>query len=214
MLAGLECAVNNPSTDSELMEYFMCNKNLTLMQVTGTTIEFIVHGYADVYNPEAFEQYVINRNGYFYNKISSAVTKEQMEKLYRAIFGEGRYKLRMCAAYTADMRNGMKAFSGYIFPPESFTYLPNPHIQHHGCIGANAMRFQEYLQKKDYVGAINQAVISARNLNFFDSAAVSNLARDLSASNIKCIEKPDGTLLTPQEAITELEGGAECPDRL
>ena len=107
----------------------------------------------------------------------------------------------------------MKAFSGYIFPPESLTYLPNPHIQHHGCIGANAMRFQEYMQKKDYVGAINQAVISARNINFFDSAAVSNLGSDLSSSGFRCLERPDGKLLSPLEAIIELERGAECPDR-
>jgi len=48
--------------------------------------------------------------------------------------------------------------------------------------------------------------VSARNLNFYDSPVITALARDLSRSDIKCIEKPDGTLLTPLETIKELEG--------
>jgi len=214
-LAGLECAINNHAGDSELMEYFMCNKNLNLIQVTGTTMEFVSHGYADVYDVDAFEKYVENHNGYLYNNISSAVTKTQMEKLYRAIFGDCRYKLRLCAAYTADMRTGLIAYKYYNFPPESINYLPNPHIQKFGCIGDYASRFHEYMQKKDYVGAIDQAVVSGRNLNFYDSTVMSNFAQELSCTIKKCIEKSDGTLITPLEAINELEGGeTECPDPL
>ena len=63
------------------------------------------------------------------------------------------------------------------------------------------------MHRKDYVGAIDQSVVSARNLNFYDSAAIGAFARDLSGSTLKCIEKADGTLLTPREAINELEGG-------
>jgi hypothetical protein len=206
-LAGLECAISKHSGDSELMEYFMCNKNLTITEVAGTKITFIAHGYADIYDEEAFEAYVSNHDGYFYEELSPRVTAEEMEKLYRAIFSEGKYKLRICAAYTADIRNGLKAFRDYIFPQESRTYFPNPHIQVSGCIGNYAGRFQEYLQKRDYVGAIDQATVSARNLNFYDSTVIKSFARDFSRTTIKCVEAPDGTLLTPREAIKEREGG-------
>jgi len=214
-LAGLECSLNEHSGDSELVEYFMCNKNLSLINVSGTRMEFVAHGYADIYDPDAFNQYVGNHSGYMYSNLSSAVTKPQMEKLYRAIFGDGKYKLRICAAYTADMRTGLKAFQHYSFPIESATYFPNPHIQQFGCIGTYAGRFQEYMQKKDYVGGIDQAVVSARNLNFYDSSVISRFAQDLSKTAIKCVEKADGTLLTPREAIIELEGGdTGCQDPL
>ena len=205
VLAGLECSINSESGDSELMEYFMCNKNLTITQVSGTTIGFIAHGYADVYDIEAFEQYVSNHRGYMYSSLSPAVTKVQMERLYRALFGSGIYKLRMCAAYRADMRTGLRAFQNYSFPSESQTYLPNPHIQGFGCIGTYAGRFQEYMRNKDYVGAIDQAVVSARNINFYDSSVIPTFGNTLSRATIQCIEKPNGTLLTPQEAIKELE---------
>ena len=206
ILAGLECSISGQSEDSELMEYFICNKNLTITSVSGTAIEFVAHGYVDIYDPSAFEQYVSNHRGYMYANLNSAVSKPQMEMLYRAIFGENKYKLRICAAYRADMRVGLRACKDYSFPLESQTYLTNPHIQQFGCIGTYAGRFQEYMQRKDYVGAIDQAVVSARNLNFYDSSVIPTFARDLSHTSIKCIEKSDGTLLTPREAIAELEG--------
>jgi hypothetical protein len=207
-LAGLECAIGKNSGDSELMEYFMCNKNLHIARVSGTRIEFVAHGYADIYDLEAFETYVENLDGFFYGNISSSIEPEQMEMLYMAIFSECKYKLRICAAYTADMRTGLRAFQSYSFPHESRTYFPNPHIQSFGCIGSYAGKFQEYMQKRDYVGAIDQAVVSARNLNFYDSAVISSFGRDFSRTSIKCLERADGKLLTPKEAIKELEGGA------
>ena len=211
-LTGLECAIVEHDGDSELMEYFMCNKNLSIIKVLGTCIEFVVHGYADVFDPDAFEQYVQNHNGYMYTNLSPCVTNAQMELLYRAIFGDNVYKLRLCAAYSADINGGLKAKEHYHFPPESDTYLPNPHIQIHGCIGTYAMKFQEYMRKRDYVGAIDQATVSCRNLNFHDSGVISKFMGQLSYnSSVKCIEKSDSTLITPLEAIKELErSNAPC----
>jgi hypothetical protein len=214
-LAGLECAIKNHGDESELMSYFMCNKNLSIINVSGTGIEFVAHGYADIFDEEAFDKFVKNHNGYMYAKLSPRVSKPQMEKLYRAIFGgENKYKLRICAAYNADMKSGLSAIKHYTFPPESETYLENTHIQQFGCIGSYAARFQEFMRKKDYVGAISQAVIPARNLNFYDSVVISTFASQLSCTSKTCIEKTDGTLITPYDAILELEGGVEqCQDQ-
>jgi hypothetical protein len=148
-----------------------------------------------------------------YSKLNPDITKQQMELLYRAIFGSsGKYKLRLCAAYSADMKTGLKAKQHYNFPPESNSYFANTHIQFYGCIGNYAGRFQEYMRKCDYVGAIDQAVVSAKNINFYDSTVISTFAEELSYSSINCIEKSDGTLLTPLEAIEELEGES-CQDQ-
>jgi len=187
------------------MEYFMCNKNLTIIQVEGTVIKFVAHGYVDVYDEDAFEQYASNHDGYLYQSIHSDIPDTEMEKLYRAVFADGIYKLRICAAYMVDMRTGVAALRDFSFPMESATYFPNTHIQKYGCIGSYAGRFQEYLQKRDYVGAIDQAVVSARNLNFYDSSVMARFAEDFSRTTISCLEARDGRLLTPREAITELE---------
>jgi hypothetical protein len=217
-LAGIECSINDQSGDSELMEYFMSNKKLAIVQVRGTAIDFVAHGYADIYDEEAFGRYVGNHKGHLYTQLPPAITKPQMEKLYRAIFSDGIYRLRICAAYRADMKTGLSAHQHYIFPAESMAYFPNPHIQHFGCIGSYSGRFQEYMHKRDYVGGIDQAVVSARNINFHESSVMAVFAKELSRTTISCIEKPDGTLLTPREAIKELhqnitiepEEDAEC----
>jgi len=210
ILAGLQSQIDGIGDDSELMEYFLCNKQLSIIRVTGTELEFVVHGYADVYDEEAFETYAGNLNSDLYNQLGSGVTKKEMQSLYQAIFSNGKYKLRLCAAYRADMKNAIKPVMDYVFPPESQTYLPNPHIQQYGCIGGYASRFVEYMSKRDYVGAIDQAVVSARNLNFYDSAVMSAFAKNLSRTTIKCIEDADGTLMTPREAIKELTEVAVC----
>jgi rubrerythrin len=214
ILAGLESTLNAKPKDSDLIEYFMCNKKLTVIQSYRTTLEFVAHGYADIYDLDAFNQYVGNHDGYLYTELNPSITNLQMERLYRAIFNDGRYKLRICAAYTVEIRSGLKAFSNYTFPDESLTYFPNPHIQQYGCIGTYAGRFQEYMNRQDYVGAIEQASVSARNLNFYDSAVMSGFSKSFSRTTKKCLEKSDGTLLTPKDAILEMEGDSECQDLL
>jgi len=206
-LAGLEDAIIKQNENSELMEYFMCNKNLTILHAEGTIIKFAVHGYADIYDTDAVERYVANHDGFLYQQIAASITPVQMEKLYRAIFIDDVYKLRICAAFLVDMRKGLRALQHYTFSAESKTYLPNTHINYYGCVGSYAGRFQEYMQKRDYVGAIDQAVVSARNLNFYDSTVMAQFAHDLSHTDITCIETTDGSLLTPCEAIIQLEGG-------
>jgi len=216
LLAGLKCKVNDIGENSEIMDYFLCNKQLNLISVSGTEIEFVVNGYADVYDEEAFEAYVGSHFGYMYRDISDSITTVQMEKLYRAIFDDNILKLRISAAYRADMQRGITPLKEYFFPPESQTYLPNPHIQKYGCIGGYASRFQEYAHKHDYVGAIDQAVMSARNINWHDSTVINSFAHTLSCTSIKCIETPDGTLMSPSKAIKYLEKkGAEqeCQDQ-
>jgi len=211
ILAGLQCKIDETAEEeSELMEYFLCNKQLSVMRVQGMELEFVVHGYADVYDEDAFETYFGNHNSYLYNRLGNSVTKDEMDLLYRAVFGDGKYKLRVCAAYRADMRNGLRPVQNYTFPPESQTYLPNPHIQQYRCIGGYASRFVEYMQNRDYVGAIDQAAVSARNLNFHDSAVMPALAGNLSVTTVKCIEDADGNLMTPREAIKKLKEVAGC----
>jgi len=213
LLAGLESRINSEADgESELMEYFMCNKQLSIMRVRGTELEFVVHGYADIFDEDAFDTYVSKHTSYLYTQIGDNVTIEQMELLYRAIFG-GNYKLRLCAAYVANMRNSITPLQDYSFPPESQTYLPNPHIQRFGCIGNYARRFAEYMYNKDYVGAIDQAAVSARNLNFHDSSVMRNFAHTLPRTTIKCVEDANGNLMTPREAIKKLEEALTCQNQ-
>jgi hypothetical protein len=195
----------NEGGGSDIMEYFLCNKNLSLISVKGTAIEFVVHGYVDIYDEDALEKYLCNHNSYLYNNIGD-IPKEVMERFYRTIFIDRTLKLRICAAYKADMRNHITPLTDYIFPPESSTYIPNQHIQGSGCIGGYVQRFVEYMANRDYVGAIDQAAVSARNLNFHDSGVIAKLVTNLLNTTATCIEDLDGKLMTPMDVIDRLAG--------
>jgi hypothetical protein len=213
-LAGLQSRVDGGGGDSELMEYFLCNKNLSIIRVQGTALEFVVHGYADIYDEEAAETYIGNPNSYLYNQCIGIIPKESMERFYRAVFLGRTHRLRVCAAYKADMRNSITPLRDYTFPPESQNYIPNSHIQRHGCIGGYAARFMEYMHRRDYVGAIDQATMSARNLNFHDIGVITHFVQTLTRTTLRCVEDAAGNLTTPREAIVKLEEGAECRDPL
>jgi hypothetical protein len=209
-LAGLQCRLDGDNGESELMEYFLCNKNLSIIRVQGAELEFVVHGYVDIYDEEALERYLDNPGSYLYKWVDEEATKESLERFYRAVFFDRTLKLRICAAYKANMRNSITPIKAYIFPPESGSYIPNPHIQNAGCIGGYYSRFMEYMQKRDYVGAIDQAAVSARNLNFHDSGVIAKFINALLKTTIQCIEDADGNLLTPRMAIEKLEEEALC----
>ena len=204
ILAGLESIIDD-NNQSELLDYFLCNKNLSIIRVNGTELEFVVHGYADSYDEDALDTYVNNPKSYLYNYSITNCTADAMKRFYHAIFSDRAYKLRICAAYRADMSSRIYAIKQYIYPPECQTYIPNPHIHTHGCIGSFSPRFTEYLKNRDYAGAVDLAAVSARNLNFHDSGVISKFIKTLSGTPIKCIEDKDGNLMTPRQLIKNLE---------
>lgn len=214
ILSGLQCRLNSSDNNtSELMNYFLCNKKLSIIRVDGASVEFVVRGYADVYDESAVNGYAKNYNSFLYSNISSAVSKEDMEKLYRAVFNDRLYSLCICAAFTLDLKNGVAPRQDYTFPPECKDYLPNPHIQEYGCMGGYSHRIAEYLYNKDYVGAIEQTSVSARNLNFHDSAVMEKFSYSLSCTHVKCIEDADGNHMSPRAAISRMKGGASCQNQ-
>jgi len=78
MLMGLEETIEKQTESSELMEYFMCNKNLSISKVVGMTLEFVAHGYMDVYDAEAFEHYVENYKSNLYASLNPDISKPQL----------------------------------------------------------------------------------------------------------------------------------------
>ena len=66
------------------------------------------------------------------------------------------------------------------------------------------------MKNRDYVGAIDLATVSARNINFHDSGVISRFIKTLSGTPIRCIEDTDGTLMTPKQAIRKLEEDEGC----
>ena len=206
-LLGLERRIEE-GVESELMEYFLCNRKLHLENIDGTYMYFAVRDYLSYFDEDAAATYIKNRNGYFYSCCNSSLTKGGMEKLLTAIFVDQTIKIRFCAAYYFDMNGSVTPNSNHHFGPEFKGYRPNPHIDQYSCMGNYKPAINTALRNRDYITALEQCVASAKSLNFHDSTVMINFIEQFTAnggSSYKAIELPDGTVVSPREAVKWIE---------
>lgn len=197
---------NSKDIDSELINYLTCNKHVNLHRVTDMTVEIGVTTTLENYDPDLYDRMSKNRNSAIfkcYPVTELTFSEEETRKRFLdAIFGDDPVlKIKIKAGFELD-------FVGKsVYPIESPVeyendYLYNPHLRIHHCIGNNRPEINQCLINSDYVGAIEQCIASAKNMNFAEgSMTVSPFFRWLFNKNCeKVILMPDGTSKTPKEA--------------
>ncbi len=206
-LLGLERRIEE-GVESEIMEYFLCNRRLYLEHVDRNNMYFAVRDYLSYFDEDAAQNYIDRDSGYFYQNCGSTFTKEGMRKLLTAIFIDQTLRIRFCAAYSFDLTGSVRAESGHTFGPEFDGYKPNPHIQEYSCMGNYIKPINEALARRDYITALEQCIASAKSLNFHDGAVMSNFVNQFTRNGgtaYKAIELPDGRIVNPKDAIKWLE---------
>lgn len=200
---------------SELLDYFLLNKSLTLAKAENGLIEFIVATTMSNFDPDAADSMIRNRRGYFYHSYETGdafsnkeMTDDRIERLLGEIFEKETMKLRICAAYRLNFSDGcFDGIEGYRFPDEiKSEYTPNQHIQRYHCLGDNATYIREAMNRRDFIGAVEACVASAKSVNVLEGATCGIMMEDIFSDNAgKIIELPDGSIKTPLEAVMWLE---------
>lgn len=209
--AGLMAQINSGCKESEISDYFVCNKHLDPVRVNSTQLEFIVKCYLENFDVEMYDRISANFDGYMYCNYD--VTNEVFEdvkvrkKFMDAIFSdEPVLKIKTCAHYMIDLTGYVEANSDYRYPVEYNDMLPNAHIHYYSCLGNQRPLIEEALRNGDNIGAIEQCVCSAKSINVGESATFPHVLKALFASGAKkIIELPDGTSCSPTEALRWLE---------
>lgn len=207
---GLELKIaNGGDVQSELMEYFLTNKNLHLQSKNGGRIDFVVTGYLDNFDPDQFDRMIENEDSYLYQYAGEYFTERQIRCLLTEIFSTERIKMRVCAAYQLDFTQmRYRGLDGYGFGSEFSSFLPNMHIQLYHCLGGNEPYIRDAVCNHDYVLAVANCAASAGNINFGDYTVGSRFMRALfydDDRNKKFLELPDGSIVSPTEAIAWLD---------
>lgn len=208
---GLEYKIEHGGGEesSELLEFFLCNKSLHLIQVSNGLIEFVVTTTVANFDPDSAESVIRNAHSYVYESIGNEkMTHERVKRLMTEVFLNETLKIRICAAYRLDFDNGSyEGISGYSFPRDIIAdHTPNQHIQAYHCLGENERIIRSSMQSRDYVGAVAACVQSAKSVNVHESATTGKMTRELFSNRIgKVIEMPDGSTKTPLEAVLWLE---------
>lgn len=209
-LMGLQQRIAEGGGQSEIMDYFICNRKLFLENVSDTHMYFCVRDYLTYFDEEAASTYIKSKRSYFYSRCGGKLTEDAMKKLLTAIFIEQEIKLRFCAAYVFDLNGCVVAQQHHRFGPEFDDYRPNPHIDRYRCIGNYERTINNALKKRDYIQALEQCVASAKSLNLHDSPVMEEFVSKFCAnggSSFKCLELPDGRVVSPVDAIAWIE---EC----
>lgn len=215
-LLGLEAKIANGSEESEIMDYFLHNNKLVLESVNNDSMVFVVKTYLEYFDEDLAERVIRNETSYVYRPngrgCNNIIPAEDMRMLMTAIFLDQKLRIRFCAAYKFNMNGSVSAVSRYSFGAECRDCTPNTHIDRFSCLGNYQRSINELLKHHDYIGAIEQCSASCKSLNFNDSPVMQEFMRRMygisdyqGSINTRCIELPDGTVVTPVDAINWLK---------
>ena len=207
-LLGLEQKIARGSDeDSEIMEYFMCNNRLVLELVTDTDMYFSVKDHLEYFDKDMAESAINNNHSYVYRWGGSDSARAKMKRFMTEVFlsDDPKLRIRVCAAYRFNLNGSVRGVSGKDFGYEFNGYLPNPHIQNHACMGGYVKTINELLVERNYIGAIEQCIASCKSLNFTDSTVMEEFMKTMWQNPIKCVELPDGNVVSAADAIKWLD---------
>ena len=208
---GIKTKMKEENAESELIDYFLCNKKIELANVAGDEITFVVKDYVTYFDEDMVESVLDNEYSYVYDPgcdsdVSEIVAPEDMKKLMTAIFIDQSLHIKFCAAYTISLGEGVRALRGYHYGVAYNDCMPNPHTDRYECLGTYLGEINDCLSRNDTIGAIEQCVASCKSLNFGDSTVMevfmSRLYNPDDEYNYdKCIELPDGRTVNIVQAI-------------
>lgn len=206
---GLQAKIAGYSDDeSELMEYFLCNRRLVIENTIDDTIYFAVKTYAEYFDEDVAKRYLDNHSSYVYQQCPRGFTLDQMEKLLRAVFLDQSIRIRFCAAFSLSLNGNVNPQTNHDFGPEFMDYMPNPHLNRWHCMGNYGSKINNLLKENNYIAALEQCVASAKSLNWTDGTVMNTFLRTICGRetyNNKAFELPDGRVVTPIDAIKWLE---------
>ena len=205
---GLQHKIETISGESELLDYFTNSKSLYLECVDGNTIYFAVKTYLTYIDPSALDRILKNPNADINRLGTPELPADDLKMLLRAALIDGKVKMRMCAAYSLNLSNGVSALSHHEYTPEFDSYIRNYHIDAAHCLGNYAVPITNALKSGNFVGAIEQCIASAMSQNVLENTTFYGLIRNLVNRGHKyrnCFELPDGRVVSPEDAVKWLK---------
>lgn len=205
--AGLRAILDSDDSENEIMEYFLSNPNIHLENVDDDTLTFVATSYLNYFDNDNAITIHQNRHSTVYS--CSSFNYDDTSALIKAIMIDRVLKVRFCAAYRLTLGRQVSGVSNYGYGHEYDSYLPNPHIDVHSCLGNYQYTLNEMVRDGNYIGAIEQCIASVQSLALEDPSArifFENVARNTGKA---FIETPDGQILTAKEAIDWLKAREE-----
>lgn len=206
---GLETKIGGEA-DAELREFFIENKQrCRLTKRERGSLTFEIMSVLTYWDEEMAQTLYDNKRSVIYTQRGDRprMKSEDFAELFKAIFIDQKFKLKLCAAYnmnTSDREVYGKA--NFQYGSECSNYLPNYHIERYSCLGGYRSVLNEMMVNHNYLGILEQCVVSCQSFNLMDSTVLDEFCKRFYAADMKCITLPDGTDVTPCDAVKWLKG--------
>lgn len=201
----------NDTTDTEIVEYFIHNKSLTITKTNSESFYFVVSTTLNSWDPDMCDRLISNvgvsclyRDTRFDSGYASdgELSEYDKQRLLSEIFVRETIKIRVCAQFHLDYgANSITcgSISGELIDYE--TRVPNPHINYYSCLGNNAAAINKAVSSSDYVSAVALCCAAASNINLAESSTVSRLMSAVYDPNKTYLELPDGSIVNAIDAV-------------
>lgn len=206
-LNGLLNRQKDRAAESPLVGYFINNRKAEVVGSDDDSITVVVRETCSIFDESEAEYSINDRRSLVYSIGDGELNDDDMELLMRAIFLDKELQINFCSAYKLYLYGGVDGLRRYEFGPKYADCMPNPHIEHYACTGDYGEAIREALTDGDMIGGIEMAIASCASLNFSDGAVMEEFINDLQGeghSNNRCIVLPDGSVVTPSEAVRYL----------
>ena len=206
IINGMLYQQNAENGDKELANFLKANACIDLIDVCEGTISFIVRTYYTNFSKSAYKTY---RKEAFWECLRNERTPFDaiaVGKLCDALFIEECIKLKICSYIAITPRTAdVHSIIGYGYPDTCIDYIPNRHHDGHDCFGDYEDMIEGDLSRGDIIAAVNDCMASARSVNIHESLVFDAFMQKAFGSSHKCFELPDGTSVTPVEALKWVE---------
>jgi len=211
-LLGYDLKIDQDGGESELMNFFLTNKALTLVSCDGSRLQFVASGKLTFFDEDMAESVINNENSMLYRPnrrdMNGVIRCEDMKKLMRAIFVDQTIALQVCAAYSITIGGGVRGMAHFGYGASFANYLPNPHIDQFQCLGNHERIINQCVINNDYIGAVSQCIASSQSLNFGDGVVMTSFAQKFYDNSPNAfLWLPNGKMATPKQAIKYLKEG-------
>lgn len=207
-LLALQLAEANTEEENGIMNYFLNNKSVRLIEREGTRLKFISYGYLMFWDEDTTQRILDNKTSIFRNgdgKYGSEYDDTLLKDCLERVFIDREIKIRMMAEYRLDINSGVDGIQNPSYPSDMKDYTPNPHVDRYACLSGNADECYRHVQNGNYTAAIDQCTSSALGINVADGIVMREFMDRLTGCrncfSVKCFELPDGKVVTLKEAM-------------
>lgn len=201
-------------SQNSIQRFIECchNQGVDIVKSSSAEVHFITKGYLEYFDEDVAGKLLGNKESVVYrpggHNYSNHISYSNIERLMEAILLDKILKVRMCAAFKYDAKQGISSMSGN-FRKEYSDFMPNPLTQLFRDLGSWWVPINAFLSKNDFDRAISCCSILGSSIDLRDTVITQVFMEVLygarSDLNNKCIELPDGNAVTPKNAVDWLK---------